>query len=644
MEAHHMLARREGVTTAQDHDRDRNRNQDQSRSATTTARNDPGPPPPMPVWQANPQPRPILPPVQPPLYAHAVSSIQLPDVPSAELPPPRSWNNVQHDNETTLPALSTITSGQPYRTSGWLSSNSLGNYRQPVQHQALVIDSPAADVDTASTGTLSAASPDRGFDARASSVSTLSLDDPDVRLAAEALGDLRADFVSSPTNSNVTLPPIASPVHGSQSALTVSPQQPEPLLQLLTIDHPILARTISNASSAYGGVKELSPRFIKSGAEYVEGYLTPIANTVGSVARVTGVEGGIRSYLGRERRQSPRPSDLEAGTASHKRRKITTTSDAVAVEDSGAAAEGIRAAQDPDAVQNTYTATPRDSRRVSMASTVESLPAYDDARIPAYAELKAPSQSTAVQGSTASNTWQSRVFISTSGLSVAMSQESLRCLRACLGWLRQANDRILEVIDNVKHALHRWDSAGTEENNGLIDSKEAGDSRRDAIRSQLAQEARTLKDDFLRILQDVINRVSRTAAGALPENARELVRSHFLSVPARFRLAAISSGTSRRNSRDDSQAIDAQSASRQGVHLVLIMAQEGVEMLAQVSKIVGGTINSAEEWCERLGRRNGVDNGDAERQRSEKQQPPRVEPNGDVKMVDVKVEEDVKMG
>lgn len=45
------------------------------------------------------------------------------------------------------------------------------------------------DVDTSSNSGASAASPDRFADGRASSVS---LDDPDVRMAAEALGDLRA--------------------------------------------------------------------------------------------------------------------------------------------------------------------------------------------------------------------------------------------------------------------------------------------------------------------------------------------------------------------------------------------------------------------------------------------------------------------
>ena len=45
------------------------------------------------------------------------------------------------------------------------------------------------DLDTSSNSGASAASPDRFADGRASSVS---LDDPDVRMAAEALGDLRA--------------------------------------------------------------------------------------------------------------------------------------------------------------------------------------------------------------------------------------------------------------------------------------------------------------------------------------------------------------------------------------------------------------------------------------------------------------------
>lgn len=51
-------------------------------------------------------------------------------------------------------------------------------------------DSPdVMDLDTMRSGPLSAVSPDGRLDGRAGSVN---IDDPDVRLAAEALGDLRA--------------------------------------------------------------------------------------------------------------------------------------------------------------------------------------------------------------------------------------------------------------------------------------------------------------------------------------------------------------------------------------------------------------------------------------------------------------------
>lgn len=68
--------------------------------------------------------------------------------------------------------------------------HTLPTYHAQVSQPYQASDSPARmDLDTSSNSVASAASPDRFLDGRASSVS---LDDPDVRLAAEALGDLRA--------------------------------------------------------------------------------------------------------------------------------------------------------------------------------------------------------------------------------------------------------------------------------------------------------------------------------------------------------------------------------------------------------------------------------------------------------------------
>ena len=40
-----------------------------------------------------------------------------------------------------------------------------------------------------------------------------------------------------------------------------------------------------------------------------------------------------------------------------------------------------------------------------------------------------------------------------------------------------------------------------------------------------------------------------------------------------------------------------------GAQRVIVLAKEGLDMMAQVSAVVDGTIVSAEDWCERLGRR-----------------------------------------
>lgn len=155
----------------------------------------------------------------PPAYSHSTvaASIQFPDVPTTALvlPPPNQPRPLSHnDNDAlsnsnnTLPPLSSVTGGQPLALRGdammnhsphpvhsWPPLNPIASYfPSPGQtHQAQHahrLDSPSTmDLDASSNSVASAASPDRHMDGRASSVN---LDDPDVRLAAEALGDLRA--------------------------------------------------------------------------------------------------------------------------------------------------------------------------------------------------------------------------------------------------------------------------------------------------------------------------------------------------------------------------------------------------------------------------------------------------------------------
>jgi hypothetical protein len=86
--------------------------------------------------------------------------------------------------------------------------------------------------------------------------------------------------------------------------------------------HPWLGGAINGSLSAYDATKHYSPRFIRSGAEFVERNIgSPVANTVGSVSRRTGVESRVRRYLG-----DRRPSDLDTNDNAQKRRRVADPS------------------------------------------------------------------------------------------------------------------------------------------------------------------------------------------------------------------------------------------------------------------------------------------------------------------------------
>ncbi|KAH7145890.1 transcription factor Opi1-domain-containing protein [Dactylonectria estremocensis] len=585
-----------------------------------------GPPPPLPT--------PHMMGFSPPAYSpssHVVGPIfNMPDVPNTELPPPllRQLPPLSHrDADIKLPSLSSLTGDLALGPPGshWPHLNSLPPYHPSAAPQlSQSADSPIKmDMDTSSNSAASAASPDRFHDARSGSVS---LDDPDVRLAAEALGDLRADFVSSPPNRNSSLPVSPPTSHGFQTSARTRTQspQPEPLLSLLTTSHPLLASTIEGATSAYGGAKNFSPRF-RSGAEYVEGYLTPIANTVGSVGRRTGVEGGVRWFLGAGRRQN---SDLETGNGSKKRRKVDNSQSLSNKRVEGEGMKQIGGLQhlpsEIGAQQDPFSPSKMGSRRMSTTSTIDTLPAYDEIRSPAYTETADAENSPRPSN----GPWQSRLIMSTSGLSIAMSDESLRSLKYCLRWLKWANSHMGRVIGSLKDTLEQFDKEeaiaaphlqATEKDDAMGESSNNTTINDQESRREIAARIASLKGDVLKTLQEVIITVSKYAGGALPENARILVRRHLTSLPQRFRVATMSDNAAQGNDADSESAL------REGAQKVLVLAKEGLDMVAQVSGVLDGTIVSAEEWCERMGKRR-------RNQDEEKPVLPQTQTNNDVKM------------
>lgn len=363
--------------------------------------------------------------------------------------------------------------------------------------------------------------------------------------------------------------------------------QSEPLLSLLTTSHPLLAKTIEGAASTYVNSKNYSPRF-KYGAEAVEGVVVPIANTVGTVSRRTGMESGVRWFLGGGKglkSRNARNGDHDMGA--NKRRRMERS------------ALGMVELSGVENLTNVHRLSRNSSadRRLSVASTVDTLPAYDDTRSPPYAE------NGTAQNPRNSTSSASRITISTSNLSIAMSEESLRSLKYCLSWLRWANVHIGNVLDSLKITMAKYEGAQKE----AAEQRLSDSSAQSAERMQLEAKIGDYKTDVLKTLQDVINTVSKYAGGALPDNARELVRQHLTSLPQRFRLATViedgpqnesGSGTS------DDQRLEAQDQqTRESAQRVMVLAKEGLEMMAQVSGVLDGTIVSAEEWCERMGQR-----------------------------------------
>lgn len=369
-----------------------------------------------------------------------------------------------------------------------------------------------------------------------------------------------------------------------------SPQteQPEPILALLTSQHPFLETAINGSLSAYSCSKQYSPRF-KQGAEFVERHIgSPVVSTVGTAGRISGVENGVRWWLKR--------GNTNVLDGSNKRRRNET-----------------KGATIPDVEQGLRESSIHHSmqRRFSEMSIGEELPAYDDKTAPSYEEYQ---MAEAEHEENTNRNWQTRFIVSTSGLGVAMSEESLRSLKYCLNGVRWANNQLAQIIASLQRVIVQWGRA-KEANSSECDSTGDQNSQRqnadsattkpcESDNATILQHVQTLKADVMRVMKQIVGIISKYAGGGLPDNARKLVHQHLTSIPHRFRLATLTNAYQRRHGEQNEESEAISSAK-----MVMVLAQEGLDMMAQVSGVLNGTIVSAEEWCDRLGRRRDAPAG-----------------------------------
>jgi hypothetical protein len=364
----------------------------------------------------------------------------------------------------------------------------------------------------------------------------------------------------------------------SRSQQPNSPR-PEPLLTLLTSHHPLLSTAINGSFAAYASSKSYSPRF-RSGAEFVERLGSPVVNTMGTAGRISGVESGVRWML--------RKRDSSEQNQSNKRRRTDRKDSFEADIESGLS-------------QSSPQHHVR--RQFSEMSIAEPLPPYDGQRSPEYEAKGSTAQTPQNQH------WGTKLMMTTSALTAALNEESLRSLKYCLTWLSWANNHLSQTVVTLKGVIEEWDRSHQDPSHsdslmeGQDEKSSANTEGEPVARDQAAisRHIQSLKDDVLQTLKRVVNVVSTYAGGALPSNARELVRLHLKSLPQRFHLA--SAENNRSASDGNSEAQGAPPATITSAQRVLSLATAGLDMTKQVSEILNSTIISAEDWCDKFGKK-----------------------------------------
>ena len=485
---------------------------------------------------------------------------------------PPVLSNAHAQAEITLPDLKTVLSPDFQELSSSLRL-SRQVHDSPVSVRSLPrIDPGPAFVNGTSKSSESGASPsDAGsvmsIDDQAARPTSVSMDDPDVRIAAEALSGLgNPDFARSPSTRTF-----------SHASLGHVKQEPEPLFELFTRAHPWVGGTINGSLSAYSTTKTYSPRVIQYGADLVERSITtPVVSTVSKVGRMTGVESGLRWYYGGA--NASRPNDVDGGsveTASKRRRLMDDEMD----------------------VEYGHFSPPQSRLRLdSNDINDEVLPAYRASKPPSYREKASPTEGDGqmqLERPSHNRSWSSQVFVTTSGLGVALSVTSRRSLRFCLSFLSRQADHVTTVMNALKLVLEQYDQARDAWHQNHDASIEAGlrpkTPDHDEAARRLAQIIKTHSEDIWRTLENVVTSVSSYAGGALPENARHFVRNQLMSLPQRWRVVS------------DNQT--GESETSRSAHRMIAFATEGLDMMGQVSQTMKLTLESAERWLARAGRR-----------------------------------------
>ncbi|KAI9318969.1 transcription factor Opi1-domain-containing protein [Dichotomocladium elegans] len=386
------------------------------------------------------------------------------------------------------------------------------------------------------------------------SVASMCVDtaDPDVQLAAEALGGMaqQEGKIALPQLSGPTSPTLRYFSFSSDSSIATTEDDHHhhhhhPLIH----PSPHHQQTALNTSSDYGIVNSAwrayqgSSNMVKYGAEMV---------------------GSIYGLYNNNRRSSS--SSAKPPTAIHlpDTAAITDDDDDVTVATAKILAK-TSISDHPDRESLRRRRNNNDDPAAAAAAARRSTSPY---------AIKSHPRRTRHQPT---STWQQLVVHASSAAgttAAVISEESMKCLRYCLSWLQYAIHHIEQQMALLRSYLVSLATAPAEANPDTV---------------------QTIKKEIVNTVRKVVEVVSKYAGSSLPQQAKETVRGFILGLPAKAN-ASLKSTNAHAGGSSESSNQHMQEASIK----LLNFGGESIEMLQSVSDVFSDTVDRAELWLDRL--------------------------------------------
>ncbi|KAI8641340.1 transcription factor Opi1 [Parasitella parasitica] len=202
--------------------------------------------------------------------------------------------------------------------------------------------------------------------------------------------------------------------------------------------------------------------------------------------------------------------------------------------------------------------------------------------------------------------WQQLVMGagSAAGTTAAViSEDSMKCLKYCLSWLKYAIQHIEQQMSVLKSYLVSLATTKSASSTLTVNSN---------IKNQSVLSG--IKRDIVETLRKVVEVITKYAGASLPSQSRQSVRGFILNLPGKW--ASSNDIRSTTNSPAGSPMLGPRSAStcpfvndtkqEEAAVKLLEFGQESVNMLNSVSTVFSDTVERAEIWIERLKRVPGM--------------------------------------